>query len=76
MALKITDECINCDVCEAVCPNIAIYQGAEIFEINPTDALNAWGILTHLSVWMFVRSIVFRLTLSGLKVRINSWKNI
>jgi ferredoxin len=35
MALKITDECINCDVCEPVCPNQAIYQGPAIFEINP-----------------------------------------
>lgn len=35
MALMITDECINCDVCEPVCPNQAIYQGAAIFEINP-----------------------------------------
>jgi ferredoxin len=30
----ITDECINCDVCEPVCPNEAIYQGQEIYEIN------------------------------------------
>ncbi|MES2218194.1 MAG: YfhL family 4Fe-4S dicluster ferredoxin [Pseudomonadota bacterium] len=35
MALMITDECINCDVCEPVCPNKAIYQGALIYEINP-----------------------------------------
>jgi ferredoxin len=35
MSLMITDECINCDVCEPVCPNEAIYQGAEIYEINP-----------------------------------------
>lgn len=35
MALKITLECINCDVCEPVCPNQAIYMGAEIYEINP-----------------------------------------
>jgi len=35
MALMITDECINCDVCEPECPNDAIYQGAEIYEINP-----------------------------------------
>lgn len=35
MALKITKECINCDVCEPVCPNLAISQGEEIFEINP-----------------------------------------
>ncbi len=35
MALMITDECINCDVCEPECPNTAIYQGDEIYEINP-----------------------------------------
>ena len=35
MALLITDECINCDVCESECPNDVIYQGIEIFEINP-----------------------------------------
>ncbi len=35
MALMITDECINCDVCEPECPNGAIYQGQEIYEINP-----------------------------------------
>jgi ferredoxin len=34
MSLMITDECINCDVCEPVCPNEAIYQGQEIYEIN------------------------------------------
>jgi ferredoxin len=35
MALIITDECINCDVCEPECPNGAISQGEEIYEINP-----------------------------------------
>ena len=35
MALKITHECINCDVCEPVCPNHAISQGPEIYEIDP-----------------------------------------
>ena len=35
MSLYITDECINCDVCEPECPNDAIYQGIEIYEINP-----------------------------------------
>lgn len=34
MSLYITDECINCDVCEPVCPNEAIYQGQEIYEID------------------------------------------
>ncbi|HYQ72827.1 MAG TPA: YfhL family 4Fe-4S dicluster ferredoxin [Gammaproteobacteria bacterium] len=35
MALLITDECINCDVCEPECPNDAIFMGEEIYEINP-----------------------------------------
>ncbi|MBL4826822.1 MAG: YfhL family 4Fe-4S dicluster ferredoxin [Spongiibacteraceae bacterium] len=34
MALIITDECINCDVCEPECPNEAIYQGELIYEID------------------------------------------
>lgn len=34
MALLITDECINCDVCEPECPNDAIYMGEEIYEIH------------------------------------------
>ena len=35
MSLYITDECINCDVCEPVCPNEAIFMGEVIYEINP-----------------------------------------
>lgn len=35
MALIITDECINCDVCEPECPNDAIYAGDDIYEIDP-----------------------------------------
>lgn len=34
MALFITDECINCDVCEPECPNGAISQGEEIYDIE------------------------------------------
>lgn len=29
MAIKITEECINCGACEPECPNNAIYEGAE-----------------------------------------------
>lgn len=36
MSLYITDECINCDVCEPECPNGAISQGEEIYEIDPS----------------------------------------
>lgn len=35
MALIITEECINCDVCEPVCPNDAISAGDDIYQINP-----------------------------------------
>ncbi len=35
MALMITDECINCDVCEPECPNDAISQGDTIYVIDP-----------------------------------------
>ena len=34
MALYITDDCINCDVCEPECPNDAIYQGEIIYQIH------------------------------------------
>lgn len=36
MALRITEECINCDVCEPQCPNKAISLGLEIYEIDPS----------------------------------------
>ncbi|MGQ0657256.1 MAG: YfhL family 4Fe-4S dicluster ferredoxin [Chromatiales bacterium] len=35
MALLITDHCINCDVCEPVCPNGAISPGPEYYLITP-----------------------------------------
>jgi len=43
MALLITDECINCDVCESECPNQAIYQGPDIYEINPDKCTECKG---------------------------------
>ncbi|MGO3742002.1 YfhL family 4Fe-4S dicluster ferredoxin [Kerstersia sp.] len=43
MALHITEECINCDVCEPQCPNDAIYMGAEIYEINPDACTECIG---------------------------------
>ena len=43
MALKITDQCINCDVCEPECPNEAIYMGIEIYEINPSKCTECVG---------------------------------
>jgi ferredoxin len=43
MALLITDECINCDVCETECPNQAIYLGPEIYEIDPNKCTECVG---------------------------------
>ena len=43
MALIITDECINCDVCEPECPNGAISQGSEIYVIDPTKCTECVG---------------------------------
>ena len=43
MALLITDECINCDVCEPECPNDAIYMGVEIYEIDPHKCTECVG---------------------------------
>jgi ferredoxin len=46
MAIKITDECINCNACEPECPNNAIYdngvewnwaQGTSLTEIEMED---------------------------------------
>ncbi len=43
MALWITDECINCDVCEPECPNQAISMGAEIYQIDPLRCTECVG---------------------------------
>jgi len=43
MALMITDECINCDVCEPECPNGAIAQGPEIYVIDPAKCTECVG---------------------------------
>ena len=43
MALMITDECINCDVCEPECPNHAIYDGGVHYEIDPARCTECVG---------------------------------
>ena len=43
MALMITDECINCDVCEPECPNGAISMGPEIYQIDPAKCPECVG---------------------------------
>ena len=43
MALMITDECINCDVCEPECPNQAIAMGEEFYVIDPMRCTECVG---------------------------------
>jgi len=43
VALIITDECINCDVCEPECPNAAISMGPEIYVIEPSKCTECVG---------------------------------
>ncbi len=47
MATMITEECINCGVCEPECPNEAISEGEETFVIDPqlcTECVGFHGI--------------------------------
>ncbi|WP_218311616.1 YfhL family 4Fe-4S dicluster ferredoxin [Alteromonas antoniana] len=43
MALTITDECINCDLCVDECPNTAIFAGNDVYEINPDRCTECIG---------------------------------
>jgi ferredoxin len=43
MALWITAECINCDVCEPECPNQAISMGDEHYVIDPRRCTECVG---------------------------------
>ena len=43
MALTITSECINCDVCEPECPNQAISMGESIYVIDPAKCTECVG---------------------------------
>ena len=47
MALMITDQCINCDVCEPECPNDAISEGDEIYIIDPDLCTECVGFDDH-----------------------------
>ncbi len=47
MAFKITDECNNCAACEEECPNTAIFEGDDIFEIKTdlcTECVGFFGV--------------------------------
>jgi ferredoxin len=43
MTLKILDTCVNCDVCEPVCPNQAISLGEEFYVIDPARCTECVG---------------------------------
>jgi ferredoxin len=43
MSLKITDHCINCDVCEPECPNGAISMGPEFYVIDARKCTECVG---------------------------------
>ena len=43
MALLITDDCINCTVCEPECPNSAISAGDNIFIIDADKCTECVG---------------------------------
>jgi len=47
MALLITDQCINCDVCEPECPNQAIHEGVAHYEIDPARCTECVGHFEH-----------------------------
>ena len=43
MALLINSLCVNCDVCEPVCPNQAIRAGESIYVIDPDRCTECVG---------------------------------
>ncbi|MDH5543702.1 MAG: YfhL family 4Fe-4S dicluster ferredoxin [Nitrospinota bacterium] len=43
MALIITEECVNCGVCEPECPNSAITEGDDIYIIDPVRCTECVG---------------------------------
>ena len=45
MAIKITDECINCGACEPECPNNAIYEGGVEWAIADGTSVKGFFIL-------------------------------
>ncbi|GCD79089.1 4Fe-4S binding protein [Schleiferia thermophila] len=44
MAIKITEECINCGACEPECPNNAIYEGGREWRFS--DGTSLKGMVT------------------------------
>lgn len=47
MAIKITDECINCGACEPECPNNAIYEASEEWRYSDGTSLSGKLVLPN-----------------------------
>jgi ferredoxin len=47
MALKITERCINCDMCQPECPNEAISMGYDTYEIDPARCTECVGYYSY-----------------------------
>jgi ferredoxin len=45
MAIKITEECINCGACEPECPNNAIYEGGVEWKLSDGTSLSGDFVL-------------------------------
>ncbi|GMT42010.1 MAG: 4Fe-4S ferredoxin [bacterium] len=43
MALLINDECVNCGVCEPECPNSAITEGEDLYDIDVSKCTECIG---------------------------------
>jgi len=47
MATYITSDCINCGACEPECPNQAISEGDEIYQIDPALCTECVSFFDH-----------------------------
>ena len=57
MAIKITDECINCGACEPECPNNAIYEGGvEWAESDGTTVKGMFKLMDNTEIGADVRN--------------------
>ena len=55
MAIKITDECINCGACEPECPNNAIYEGGVEWAIS--DGTTIKGMFKLMFILLYPISV-------------------
>ena len=47
MALMITEQCTNCDMCLPECPNQAIFEGKKVYEIDVDCCTECVGFYLH-----------------------------